>query len=156
MENKTMIQTEKGTIFDAGRAEGVAVFIPPGLIGMRMEAESFVRLFGVSDLRPKGRVVCSMPEPVRGITEHLVFFDNLEREIDTVEDMRRQVNDTLDAFANLGAKTVAMNGIRCRTLPDGASRPEACQRQFVEEYVGTHPGVFDTIWLVDKYGGFGK
>ena len=156
MENKTrtMIQTVKGSIFDTDRAEGVAVFIPMGLVGIRREAEDFVRAFGVTDLRPKKMVVSSLPEPVRGITRHLVFFDNLEREIDTVEDMRRQIDDTLDAFAGLGARTVAMNGIRSRTLPDKTSRQEAFQKRFVEEYVGKHPGAFETIWLVDKRGGF--
>ena len=156
MENKTMIQTVKGTIFDAGRAEGIAVFIPMGLVDIRSEAESFVREFGVTDLRPKDMVVCSLPEPVRGIARHLVLFDNLEKEINTVEDMRRQINDTLDVFADLGAKTVAMNGIRSRTLPDKTSRQESFQRRFVEEYVAKHPGVFETIWLVDKRGGFDK
>ena len=58
-----------------------------------------------------------MPEPVSGITRHLVFFDNLKKKIETVEDMRRQINDTLDALGALGAKTVAMNGIRSYTLP---------------------------------------
>ena len=156
MENKTMIQTVKGSIFDTGRAEGVAVFIPEGLVGIRWEAESFVRAFGVTDLRPEGMVVRSLPEPVRGIARHLVFFDNLEKKIQTVEDMRRQVNNTLDAFAKLGAKTVAMNGIRSRTLPDKTTRQEAWQRRFVEEYIGKHPGMFETVWLVDKRGGFEK
>ena len=70
--------------------------------------------------------------------------------------MRRQVEDTLDALGALGAKTVAMNGIRSYTLPDRASRQETYQRRFVEEYVEKHPGVFETIWLVDKRGGFDK
>ena len=156
MENKTTIHAVKGTIFDTGRAEGVAVFIPAGLVGIRSEAEDFVRSFGVTDLRPKEMVVCSLSEPVGGIARHLVFFDNLKKEIGTVEDMRRQIDDTLDAFAALGARTVAMNGIRSYTPPDRTSRPESYQRQFVEEYVETHPGVFETIWLVDKRGGFGK
>lgn len=156
MKNKTTIRNVTGTIFDASRAEGVAVFIPMGLVGIRLEAEPFVSEFGVTDLRPREMVVRSLPEPHSGIARHLVYFDNLEKEVNTVEDMRRQVNDTLDAFAKLGAKTVAMNGIRSRTLPDKASRPEAYQRRFVDEYVGKHPGVFDTIWLVDKRGGFNK
>jgi len=156
MENKTTIQTVKGTIFDTDRAEGTAVFIPAGLVGIRLDAERFASSFGVTDLHPKEMMVCSLPEPVSGITRHLVFFDNLKKKIETVEDMRRQVEDTLDALGALGAKTVAMNGIRSRTLPDRTSRPEAYQRRFVEEYVEKHPGVFETIWLVDKRGGFGK
>ena len=156
MENKTMIQTVKGTIFDTDRAEGVAVFIPEGLVGIRMEAERFVSAFGETDLHPKKMVVRSLPEPVSGIARHLVFFDNLKTKIETVEDMRRQINDTLDTFTSLGAKTVAMNGIRSRTLPDGTSRQETYQRQFVEEYVEKNPGVFDVIWLVDKRGGFNQ
>ena len=156
MENKTTIRNEKGTIFNTCRAEGVAIFIPMGLVGIRWEAESFVRSFGVTDLHPRGMGVRSLPEPLDGIARHLVFFDNMEKEVNTVEDMRRQVDDTLDAFAKLGAKTVAMNGIRSRTLPDKASRPEAYQRRFVDEYVGKHPGVFETIWLVDKRGGFNR
>ena len=143
MENKTMIQPVKGTIFDTDRAEGVAVFVPAGLVGIRLEAENFVHMFGVTDFRPKEMVVCSLPEPVHGKTRHLVFFDNMEKKINTVEDMRRQVNDTLDAFAVLGAETVAMNGIRCKTFSDKMSRQEKYQRKFVEEWVGKHPGVFD-------------
>ena len=156
MENKTMIQTVKGSIFDADRAEGIAVFIPMGLVGIRMEAEAFAGRFGVRDCRPKDMVVCSLPEPCCGIARHLVLFDNLEKEIITVEDMRRQINDTLDAFAKFGAKTVAMNGIRSRTLPDRGARPEQYQRQYVEEYLESHPGVFETVYLVDLRGGFDK
>ena len=156
MENKTMIRTVKGTIFDTDRAEGIAVFIPEGLVGIRSEAEHFVRSFGVTDLHPREMVVCSQPEPASGIARHLVFFDNLKKMVETVEDMRRQVNDTLDAFANLGARSVAMNGIRSRTLPDMTSRSEKYQKQFVEEYVEKNPGVFDAVWLVDKRGGFNQ
>jgi hypothetical protein len=157
MENKTTIQTVKGTIFDTERAEGIAVFIPAGLVGIRLDAERFASSFGVmTDLHPKEMVVCSLPEPVSGITRHLVFFDNLKKKIETIEDMRRQVEDTLDALGALGAKTVAMNGIRSYTLPDRTSRQETYQRRFVEDYVEKHPGVFETIWLVDKRGGFDK
>ena len=156
MENKTTIRNVKGTIFDATRAEGVAVFIPMGLVEIRREAKSFVCPFGVANLRSKEMVIRSLPEPHDGIARHLVLFDNLEKEINTVEDMRRQINDTLDAFAELGAKTVAMNGIRCRTFHDKMSRQEKYQQKFVEEWVGKHPGVFDAVWLVDKRGGFNK
>ena len=83
MENKTTIQTVKGTIFDTDRAEGVAVFIPAGLVGIRLDAERFASSFGVTDLHPKEMVVCSLPEPVSGITRHLVFFDNLKKKIET-------------------------------------------------------------------------
>ena len=52
MENKTLIQTVRGTIFDVDRAEGIAVFIPAGLVGIRWEADQFVGSFGLTDLRP--------------------------------------------------------------------------------------------------------
>ena len=165
MENKTMIRTVTGSIFDTSRSEGIAVFIPMGLVGIRLEAESFVRRFTRytscdHDARTriaKELVVCSLPELSRpGRARHLVVFDNLIREILTVEDMREQVNETLDIFAGLGARTVAMNGIRCRTLPDKTTRPEHYQRQFVEEYLENHPFAFETVWLVDKRGGFDR
>ena len=165
MENKTMIRTVTGSIFDTGRSEGIAVFIPMGLVGIRLETEEFVRRFTRytpcdSDARnriKKELVVYSIPESSRlGSARHLVIFDNLVREIQTVEDMREQVNETLSIFAGLGAKTVAMNGIRSRTLPDKTTRPEQYQRQFVEEYLENHPFAFETIWLVDKRGGFDK
>ena len=79
MENKTMIQTVTGSIFDSNRSEGIAVFIPEGLAGIRAEAERFVSSFGVTDLHPKEMVVCSLPNPVSGIVRHLVFFDNLKK-----------------------------------------------------------------------------
>ena len=103
MENKRMIRTVTGTIFDANRAEGIAVFIPMGLVGIRAEAEVFASMFGIRNLRPKNMVVCSLPEPRCGIARHLVFFDNLVKEIQTVVDMREQVNETLSIFAGLGA-----------------------------------------------------
>lgn len=165
MENKTLIQIMKGTIFDTNRSEGIAVFIPMGLVGIRLETEEFVRRFTRympydSDTRnriAKGFVVYSIPESSRlGSAKFLVIFDNLKKKIETVDAMREQVNETLSIFAGLGAKTVAMNGIRSRTLPDKTTRPEQYQRQFVEEYVEQHPNIFETIWLVDKRGGFNK
>ncbi len=101
MRNETTIKSVKGSVFDTSRAEGIAVFIPMGLVGIRTEAEAFVSLFGIRDRRPKDMIVCSWPEARCGIARHLVFFDNMEKEIHTVEDMRRQVNETLDAFAGL-------------------------------------------------------
>lgn len=156
MKHETMIQTVKGSVFDVNRAEGIAVFIPMGLVGIRAEAEAFASMFGIRSRRPKDMVVCSWPEPRCGIARHIVFFDNMEKEIHTVDDMRQQVNDTLDAFAGLGAKTVAMNAIRSRTLPDKRSRQEQYQRRFVEDYLEANPGVFDAVYLVDLRGGFNK
>ena len=164
MENKTMIRTVTGSIFDTNRSEGIAIFIPRGLVGIRLEAEEFVRGFtrytpSDSDARnriAKELVVYSLPESSRPGARHLVVFDNLVKEIRTVEDMREQVVETLDIFAGLGAKTVAMNGIRSRTLPHETARPEQYQRQFVEEYVENHPFAFETVWLVDKRGGFDR
>lgn len=156
MKNKTVIQTVKGTIFDSCRAEGIAVFIPAGLVSIRAEAEAFASMFGIKNCKSKQMVICSLPEPGCGIARHLVLFDNLEKEIHTVEDMRMQVNETLDAFAGLGAKTVAMNAIRSRTLPDEKSRCEQYQRKIVEEYLEANPGIFDMVHLVDLRGGFDK
>ena len=62
MENKTTIQTVKGTIFDTERAEGIAVFIPAGLVGIRLDAERFASSFGVTNLHPKEMVVV-LPAP---------------------------------------------------------------------------------------------
>lgn len=156
MKHKTVIQTVKGSVFDTSRAEGIAVFIPMGLVGIRAEAEAFASMFGIRTRRPKDMIVCSLPEPRYGIARHLVLFDNMEKEIHTVEDMRRQVNDTLDVFAGLGAKSVAMNAIRSRTLPDEKTRCEQYQRKFVEDYLEANPGIFDTVHLVDLRGGFNK
>ena len=58
--------------------------------------------------------------------------------------------------AKAGAKTVAMNGIRCDSRPDMNIRPEAYQKRFVEEYVAGHPDAFDTVYLVDLRGGFNQ
>ena len=74
MENKTKIQTVNGTIFGTSRADKVTVFIPEGLVGIRAEAKHFVSPFEVTNLNPKGIVVCSLPEPVCGIARYLVFF----------------------------------------------------------------------------------
>jgi hypothetical protein len=37
MENITRFQSVKGSVFDADRTEGIAVFIPMGLAGIRCE-----------------------------------------------------------------------------------------------------------------------
>ena len=156
MKHKTVIQTVKGSVFDTNRAEGIAVFIPMGLVGIRAEAEAFVSIFGIRDYRPKDMIVCSWPEARCGIARHLVFFDNMEKEILTVDDMRQQLNDTLDAFAGLGAKSIAMNAIRSRTIPNEKTRCEQYQRKFVEDYLKANPDIFDTVHLVDLRGGFNK
>ena len=90
-----------------------------------------------------------------GVERYLACIDNEhERSIKTVNDMRKQLFATLDAFRERGIKTVSLNGIKVREFTDENSRPEEYQRQYVEEYIAQYPDAFDTICLVDKYGGF--
>ena len=90
-----------------------------------------------------------------GVERYLACIDNEhERSIKTVNDMRKQLFATLDAFREWGIKTVSLNGIKVREFTDENSRPEEYQRQYVEEYIAQYPDAFDTVCLVDKYGGF--
>ena len=148
----TTIKCLKESILNYDLAEGIAIFLAPGT-GLRVDCQSFVRSFGVKDLNPQEMVVCSVP-PTRGIARSLVYVDNGNKRINSIEDMQGQVIATLDKFAELGARTVAMNGIRCNDLPDQNIRPEAYQRLFVEEFVADHPDTFDVINLVDLRSGF--
>ena len=94
---------------------------------------------------------------ISGVDRFLVCIDNeCERSIETVDDMRKQLFATLDAFRERGIKTVSMNGIKVRKFMDENSRPEEYQRQYVEKYIAQYPDAFDTVCLVDKYGGFKK
>lgn len=156
MDNKTLIYPIRGSILNGDLAEGIAVFIPPGMVGIRLESESFLSMFGITEFRTREIVVRVLDdaEAGDGAVRCFVYVDNQEREIKSVNDMRTQVFATLDAFEKSGVKTVAMNGIRCDSRPDMNIRPEAFQMRFVEEYVAGHPDAFDTVYLVDLRGGF--
>ena len=156
MDNKTLVQPIKGSVLNGDLAEGIAVFVPPGMVGIRLESESFLSMFGMTEFGRPEMVVHVPTAPVDGIVRLFVYVDNSEKMISSVEDMRKQVFDTLDAFAKAGIKTIAMNGIRCDDRPDPNVRPEAYQKQFVEEYVAAHPDAFEAIYLVDLRGGFNR
>lgn len=156
MDNKTLIQSIRGSVLNADLAEGIAVFVPPGLVGIRLESESFLSTFGMTEFERPEMIVHKPAQPVDGIVRFFVYIDNSEKRISSVDDMRRQVNDTLDAFARSGVKTVAMNRIRCDDRPDQSIRPEAYQKQFVKEYIEAHPDAFEMIYLVDLRGGFNR
>ena len=156
MDNKTLVQPIKGSVLNGDLAEGIAVFVPPGMVGIRLESESFLSMFGMTDFGRPEMVVFVPTAPVDGIVRLFVYVDNSEKTISSVDDMRKQVNDTLDAFARKGIKSVAMNGIRCDDRPDPNIRPEAYLKQFVEEYVAAHPDAFEAIYLVDLRGGFNR
>lgn len=158
MDNKTLIYPIRGSILNSDLAEGIAVFVPPGMVGIRLESESFLSMFGITEFRTREIVVrdLSAAEARDGAVRCIVYIDNLEREIKSVDDMRAQVVATLDTFAKAGVKTVAMNGIRCDDRPDMTIRPEAYQKRFVEEYVAGHPDAFEAVYLVDLRGGFNR
>lgn len=143
------------SIFNPNLAEGIAVFIPSGLTAIRADAEAFLRRFGTTLPQTGHMSVQSLDHPLRGgIAQHLVCVDNGRSVINSVDDMRKQIRQTLDEFANAGARTVAMNGIRCNNRPDQNTRPETYQKNYVKNYLSRHPGVFDTVYLVDRNGGF--
>ena len=156
MDNKTLIYPVRESVLNRDLAEGIAIFVPPGMVGIRLESEVFLSMFGITEFRTREMVVRTANAPGDGTVRCLVYVDNQEREIRSVDDMRAQVFATLDAFAKAGAKTVAMNGIRCDSRPDMNIRPEAYQKRFVEEYVAEHPDAFDVIYLVDLRGGFNR
>ena len=158
MGNKTVIYPIRGSILNGDLAEGIAVFIPPGMAGIRLESESFLSMFGITEFRTREIVVrvLDAAETGNGAVRCFVYVDNQERGIRSVDDMRAQVFAALDAFAKAGVKTVAMNGIRCDSRPDMTIRPEAYQKRFVEEYVAGHPDAFERIYLVDLRGGFNQ
>ena len=156
MDNKTLICPIRGSILNRDLAEGIAVFVPPGMVGIRLESEAFLSMFGITEFRTREIVVrvLDVPEAGDGAVRCFVYVDNQERGIRSVDDMRAQVFAVLDAFAKAGVKTIAMNGIRCDSRPDMNIRPEAYQMRFVEEYVAGHPDAFDIVYLVDLRGGF--
>ena len=156
MDNKTLIYPIRGSVLNGDLAEGIAVFIPPGMVGIRLESESFLSMFGITEFRTKEILVrvLDAAKAEDGAVRCIVYIDNQEREVHSVDDMRMQVFAVLDAFAKAGVKTVAMNGIRCDNRPDMNIRPEAYQKRFVEEYIAEHPDAFDTVYLVDLRGGF--
>lgn len=156
MDNKTLIYPVRGSVLNRDLAEGIAVFVPPGMVGIRLESESFLSMFGITEFRT-GKIVVRVLDAAEtgdGAIRCFVYVDNQERGIKSIDDMRAQVFASLDAFVKADVKTVAMNGIRCDSRPDMNIRPEAYQKRFVEEYVAGHPGAFDVVYLVDLRGGF--
>jgi hypothetical protein len=156
MDNKTLIYPVKGSVLNRALAEGLAIFVPPGMAGIRLESEAFLSMSGVTEFRTREIVVRTIAAPEEGVARCFVYVDNKEREVKSVDDMRAQVFAALDAFAKACVKTVAMNGIRCDSRPDMGVSPEEYQKRFVEEYVAGHPDAFKTVYLVDLRGGFNR
>jgi hypothetical protein len=104
---------------------------------------------------PTSKAIVQQLPATHGDNRYLVCIDNDHKlSVKTINVMRKQVFAALDAFREQGIRTVSMNGIKAREIPDRRCRPEAYQRQFVEEYIAKNPDAFDTISLVDKHGGF--
>lgn len=143
----TTIKTITGSILNDSIAEGIAVFV--------QEEGKYRPHFQEAGWKFLPTPNASLQPLNKGIAKYLICLDN-ERVhgVESVDAMRTQVYTTLDAFAKAGVKTVAMNGIKVNEIPDKTTRPEAYQRQYVEEYVASHPDAFDTICLVDLHGGF--
>ena len=57
MDNKTSIYPIRGSILNSDLAEGIAVFIPPGMVGIRLESESFLSMYGMTDFEQPEMVV---------------------------------------------------------------------------------------------------
>ena len=143
----TTINAIKGSIMDCNLAEGIAVFV--------QEKAKHEPRFEEAGWKFLPTPNASLQHLNKGIAKYLICFDNdRDNGVKSIDDMRAQVVATLDAFAKESVKTIAMNGIRCDDRPDPNIRPEAYQRQYVEEYVAAHPDAFDTICLVDLHGGF--
>jgi hypothetical protein len=149
----TEITTVTGSVLDRSLAEGIAVFIPEGLTAINPDANDFFQQ--VTGRAPAGAFEFAAVRSGEGQLKFLCLVDNNERKINSIDDMRSQIEEVLNAFAGKGVKSIAMNGIRCDNR-DQTIRPEKYQRQFVEEYLAKHPGVFEKIILVDARGGFDR
>ena len=150
----TEIIAWEGSLLNAEIAEGIAIFLPVGLTEIRPDGEKFFTR--ASGKMPSGARSDAPAKPGTGLLKHLILIDNQIREITGIEDMRSQIIEVLDTFAELKLKSAAMNGIRCGNLPDRTARPEQYQRQFVEEYLAAHPDAFEKIVLADARGGFNR
>lgn len=150
----TTILAKTGSILDPSLAEGIAVFIPPGLAFINHNARAFFeQMCGKKAEGAFSFVPVSKPE---GKLKFLCLVDNTERQIASVDEMRSQIHKVLDAFARQEVRSVAMNGIRFDDRPDKATRPEQYLRRIVEENLAEYPESFEEIILVDLYGGFEK
>lgn len=149
------IKPKTGNLLNFSNKEGIAVFIPSGLTELNDNARKFYEK--KCGQRPAGAFNFTQAIDRRFRTDKfLCLVDNNEQKINSIDDMRSQIEEVLNAFKDRRIRTVAMNGIRCNNLPDPNIRPEQYQRQFVEEYLAKHPGVFEKIILVDARGGFDK
>ena len=150
---KTAIRCIRGSILDENLAEGIAIFIPVGLTGIRPDSKDFI-------FKTTGKPMCGGAGCYKaigsGILKYVLYVDNSDIKVSDIEDMRRQINEVLDIFVTMEVKNIAMNGIRCDDRPDQNVRPEQYLRTFVEEYLAGHPDAFDKISLVDAHGGFGE
>ena len=138
-ENTTQLVFLQGDVFQAAAfgVDGLAVFYG-GLSAIRILAEEH-------------QADAEFTQSFRCIR----YVDlNRERQIECVDDMERLLVEVLDQFVASGCRVVAMNGLRCDERPDPHVRSEKYQIQFIEKWLGSHPGVFDKICLIDLRDGF--
>ena len=146
----TTIRAFEDEIMNDHRTEGIAIFVFE-----LAKYRTFIDKIPLDNIPTADVKVQRLQKPLHGITKYLACIDNEgERFIQNVDAMRAAVFATLDAFRKIGARSIAMSGIKVKEIPNQTSRPEAYQRQYVEEYVAAHPDAFDTICLVDLHGGF--
>ena len=146
----TTIKAFEDDIMNDHRTAGIAIFV------FELDKyKDFIDEIPLDNIPTVDVKVQRLPKPLHRITKFLACIDNEgEHFIQTVDAMRAEVFAVLDAFRKVGARSVAMSSIKVNEIPDKSSRPEAYQRQYVEEYVASHPDAFDTICLVDLHGGF--
>ena len=144
----TIIKCIRGSI-EKNLSEGNAIFVFE--LAKYRNALHAIHFNG----RPTTKIVVQQLSESHDSNRYLICLDNeYSHSIKTIKEMRKQVFAVLDAFLERGIRTVSMSGIKVNEFPDKRSRPEAYQRQFVEEYIAKYPDAFDSISLVDKYGGF--
>jgi hypothetical protein len=142
----TTIQCIRGLI-EENLSEGTAIFVfEYGKFTFALQAVGFL-----GDPTPNMDI---RKMSIRGVERYLVCLDNEQHPVNSVDAMRQQIYDTLDAFRERGVRTVSMNAIKIPNFPDNGERQEAYQKRFVKEYVADNPDAFDTIRLVDKRDGF--
>ena len=148
----TTIKAFEDDIMNDHRTAGIAIFV------FELDKyKDFIDEIPLDNIPTVDVKVQRLPKPLHGITKFLACIDNEgEHFIQNVDAMRAEVFAMLDAFKEKKVRSVAMSGIKIKEIPDQTSRPEAYQRQFVEEYIAAHPDAFDTICLVDLHGGFNR
>ena len=155
MSAGVLFRAVTGSIFEAedNSVEGVAVFIPCGLTGIRCDAERYLMPFGDPLKQDKGIAIYRKAALCRNFT---VLCDwNYTHKRYSVSSLSELVDSALNLFGEMNVRRIAMNGIRLECQNNG-NISESFVMRTAMAWCSLHDRTFEQIDFVDMRGGFGR